>query len=96
MWLFQNLFGQFNLEYRPNKKSDTIIKGGLGYRSGDAVQLLAGIIYKGWDVGIAYDLTVSSAADLTNRYGGIELGIRRIIIANRKPDVNPKELCPRL
>ncbi|MDA8692444.1 PorP/SprF family type IX secretion system membrane protein [Saprospiraceae bacterium] len=96
MWIFQNLFGQFNLEYRPNKKSATTLKGGLGYRSGDAVQFLAGVIYKGWDIGIAYDFTVSSAADLTNRYGGIELGIRRIIIANKKPTVKPKELCPRL
>ncbi len=96
MFLFQNLFGQMNMEYRPNKKSDTIIKGGLGYRVGDAVQLLAGMIYKGWDVGIAYDLTVSSAASYTNRQGGIELGIKRIIIANRKPKVKPKELCPRL
>ena len=96
MWLFQNLFGQFNLEYRPNKKSATTLKGGIGYRSGDAVQFLAGMIYKGWDIGIAYDFTVSSAADLTNRYGGIELGIRRIIIANKKPKVKPKELCPRL
>jgi type IX secretion system PorP/SprF family membrane protein len=94
MYQFQNLFGQFNLEYRPNKKSDTILKGGLGYRSGDAVQFLAGMIYKGWDVGIAYDLTVSSAAAYTN--GGIEIGIRRIIIANKKPKVKPKELCPRL
>jgi type IX secretion system PorP/SprF family membrane protein len=94
MFQFQNLFGQFNLEYRPNKKSATILKGGLGYRSGDAVQFLAGMIYKGWDVGIAYDLTVSSAAAYTN--GGIEIGIRRVIIANKKPKVKPKELCPRL
>jgi len=96
MYLFQNLFGQFNIEYRPNKKSDTIIKGGIGYRVGDAAQFLAGMVYKGWDIGLTYDLTVSSAASYNNRYGGIELGLRRIIIANRKPKINPRELCPRL
>lgn len=92
---FQNLFGQFNLEYKPNKKTDTVIKGGVGYRTGDAIQFLAGMVFKGWDVGIAYDLTVSSAAAFNNGYGGIELGLRKIIIANKKPKIIPVLLCPR-
>jgi len=96
MFPFQNIFGQVNLEYRPNKKSSTILKGGLGYRNGDAVQFLAGMLYKGWDIGIAYDLTVSSAAAYTNRYGGIELGIRKNIITNKKPKIIPVVLCPTL
>lgn len=95
MFNFQNLFGQFNLEYKPNRKKDTLIKGGLGYRNGDALQILAGMYYKEWDVGLAYDLTVSSAANLTNRFGGLEIGIKRIIIANKKPDEEPPAiLCP--
>jgi len=96
MYNFQNLYGQFNLEYQVNKKKSTIIKGGLGYRSGDAVQLLAGVIYKGWNVGLAYDLTVSSASAYNNSFGGIELGVYRIFTINKKPKLNPKELCPRL
>ena len=94
MFNFQNLFGQVNLEYKPNKKSPTIIKGGLGLRSGDALQILAGMFYKDWDVGIAYDLTVSSAARFTNRFGGLEIGIKKILIKNTKPKATPAILCP--
>ena len=93
---FQNLFGQFNLAYNLNKKSGTVLKGGLGYRSGDAIQFLAGIIYRGWDVGVAYDLTVSSAAEFNNSYGGIELGVRKIIITSKKPKIKPVLICPTL
>lgn len=93
---FSNLYGQFNLEYRLNKKSSTLIKGGLGYRSGDALQMLAGVIFKGWDVGLAYDMTVSSASAYNNSFGAIELGIKKIFIVNKKPKVKPKALCPRL
>jgi len=92
---FQNLFGQFNLEYKPNVKSETLIKGGVGYRTGDAIQFLAGVVYKGWDVGVAFDLTVSSAAAFTNGYGGLEIGLKKIIITNRKPKITPVILCPR-
>jgi type IX secretion system PorP/SprF family membrane protein len=93
---FTNLIGQFNLEYKNNKKSNTILKGGLGYRVGDAMQILAGLIYKGWDVGLTYDLTVSSAAEFNNNIGGIELGVKKVFIKNKKPEVKAKELCPRL
>ena len=93
---FQNLFGQFNLEYRLNKKSSTILKGGIGYRTGDALQFLAGMIYKGWDVSLAYDLTVSSAARFTNRFGGIEIGLKKIFFSKKIPKIKPVILCPRL
>lgn len=93
---FQNISGQLNLEYNLNKKSGTLLKGGLGYRSGDAIQFLAGIIYKGWDLGIAYDLTVSTAAEFTNSYGGLEFGLRKIIITSKKPKINPVLICPTL
>jgi len=92
---FQNLFGQLNLEYKLNKKSSTILKGGIGYRTGDALQFLAGMIYKGWDVGLAYDLTVSSAARFTNRFGGIEIGLKKIFFSKKIPKIKPVILCPR-
>jgi len=96
MYQFQNLFGQLNLEYKPNKKSTTILRGGLGYRTGDAIQFLAGMMYKGWDIGIAYDFTVSSAAQFNNNFGGIELGLKKIFITNKKPKIIPVLLCPTL
>ncbi len=94
MFKFQNLFGQINAEYKPNRKSDTIIKGGLGYRTGDAIQFLAGTVYKGLDIGIAFDLTISSAARFNNSNGGIEIGLKKIIKANRKPKRIPVLICP--
>jgi len=107
MYNFQNLYGQFNLEHQVNKKSSTIIKGGLGYRAGDALQLLAGVIYKGWNVGLAYDLTVSSAKEYNNSFGAIELGVYKIfsfkkkqkdkkIKVNKQQRLGAKMLCPRL
>ncbi len=93
---FREFLGQFNLEYAPNKKSSTKITGGLGYRFGDALQFMAGVVYKDWQVGLSYDLTVSSAASYNNNFGGIELGVFRIFTVNKKPKLNPKALCPRL
>ncbi len=95
MFNFQNLFGQFNLEYKPNRKSDTILKGGLGYRVGDAVQFLAGMVYKGWDIGIAYDLTVSSAASYTGGFGGVEIGLKKAFTVATEPESKPVILCPK-
>ena len=93
---FQNLFGQFNMEYRLNKKSTTVLKGGIGYRADDAIQFLVGAVYKGWDVGLAYDFTVSSAARHTNNYGGIEIGIKKILVSKKPPIIKPVVLCPKL
>ena len=93
---FQNLFGQLNLEYRLNKKSSTILKGGMGYRANDALQFLAGVIYRGWDIGIAYDFTVSSASRYTNNFGGIEIGIKKIFFSKKAPKIKPVVLCPKL
>ena len=93
---FQNLFGQLNLAYRLNKKSSTVIQGGIGYRTDDALQFLVGIIYKGWDVGLAYDFTVSSAARHTNNFGGIEIGIKKILFSKKMPKIKPVVLCPKL
>lgn len=96
MFNFQNLFGQFNLEYRLNKKSSTILKGGIGYRADDALQFLLGVIYNGWDLGLSYDFTVSSAARFNNNFGGIEIGIKKIFFSKKLPKVKPVVLCPKL
>ena len=93
---FQNLFGQFNMEYKLNKKSSTTIKGGIGYRADDAIQFLGGIVYKGWDVGIAYDLTVSTASNFNNSFGGLEIGLKKIFFSKKPPKIKPVIICPRL
>ncbi|MDQ3140989.1 MAG: PorP/SprF family type IX secretion system membrane protein [Bacteroidota bacterium] len=71
------------------------IQFGLGYRFGDALELLIGANYKNWLVGLSYDYTVSDAADFNNNYGGFEIGIQRTFVIYKKPKVNPKVFCPR-
>lgn len=79
-----------------NNKPPITLNLGLGHRVGDAIQFLFGTTYKGWDIGLAYDLTTSSANAYNNGFGGIELGVTRIISVEKKPKMVPALLCPRL
>ncbi len=78
------------------KKNDNMIYAGLGYRINDAILLMFGMRYKKLDVGIAYDITVSSAAQYNNNHGGLEIGIFKIINISKKPEINPVLHCPEL
>ena len=89
-----NLQIQFNSAFRLNENS--AFTAGLGYRLGDAAQILVGMNYDLWKVGIGYDMTVSSAADANSSVGGYELCISRIIFRNKKPQIDPILLCPKL
>jgi type IX secretion system PorP/SprF family membrane protein len=69
---------------------------GLGYRFGDALNVLVGADYKDeLKVGLAYDVTLSSLSDANNYSGGVEIGAWYIIRKYKKPVVKPKVLCPR-
>ena len=68
---------------------------GLGYRVDDALQLITAYMYKDWNIGFAYDLTVSSASEFNNTNGAFEIGIRRIFNIYKKPEVQPAILCPK-
>ena len=89
-----NLQIQLNSAFRLNE--NTALTAGLGYRLGDAAQILVGMNFGQWKVGLGYDMTVSSAADANSTVGGYELGISRIIFRNKKPKIDPILLCPRL
>lgn len=79
-----------------DKQNPLIVNFGLGYRMNDALQFLTGARYQRWSLGIAYDLTVSSAS-LYNQYNGaIELSLARIINFDRTPKVKPVFFCPKL
>lgn len=91
-----NIFAQYNLEYLIKKGGMTSINFGLGYRAGDAIQIMLGSNYKDWKVGLTYDLTTSSASAYDNRFGGIELGAVRIFKWEKKPKVIKTLFCPRL
>jgi hypothetical protein len=79
-----------------DKKKTDMLYFGTGYRIGDALQLMFGLNFKKWDVGIAYDVTVSSASEYNNGRGGFEIGVFRIIEIPQKPTVIPSLICPRM
>lgn len=89
-----NTQAQINSAFRLNE--NTAFTAGLGYRLGDAAQLLLGMNFGLWKVGIGYDHTLSGAADANSGLGAFELGISKIIYWNKKPKIDPVLLCPRL
>lgn len=95
--LFQNLGParelalQGMLGYKIPTES-TVLKGGLGYRAGDAIQVLLGIDYKDLRVGASYDLTASQLSRPNNAF---ELGVAYIAKIYKRPKVDPVIFCPR-
>lgn len=75
-----------------NPLTGTRIIGGLGYRFGDALEILGGLDIKGTRIGLAYDLTTNPIKPT----GGFEVAISHIFMLYKKPKDNPIILCPRL
>jgi len=86
---------QLHGNYQLKKKGNKYLTSGIGMRMGDALQLMGGMIVKGWQVSICYDLTVSTARVYNNSAGAIEIGIIETIVIPKKPVVEPKIICPR-
>jgi type IX secretion system PorP/SprF family membrane protein len=79
--------------FDPEKKIE--FSAGLGYRFGDAAQVLFGL---GWDqiqVGIGYDLPVSAQSAEAIPLGGLEIAASYIIRIYKEPQVDPVIFCPR-
>lgn len=89
-----NIQAQLNSAFRLSEK--TALTAGLGYRIGDAAQLLLGMNYGTWKVGLGYDHTLSGGADANSGLGAFELGISKIIFWNKRPKIDPILLCPKL
>jgi type IX secretion system PorP/SprF family membrane protein len=53
--------------------------GGLFARTRDAGYLVAGVRYDNWDVGISYDINMSTLRPASNNRGGFELGVIYIL-----------------
>ncbi|MCD6010821.1 MAG: type secretion system rane protein PorP/SprF [Flavipsychrobacter sp.] len=51
---------------------------GAWYRSGDATMISAGVEFKGFRVGVAYDYNISSLNTSSNGNGGFEIAVRYI------------------
>lgn len=79
-----------------NTKFPMLFRIGLGYRIQDALEILSGFNYKGWNFDVAYDVTMSSAKVYNNYNGAIELSASKIINIPHKPKVKPIIICPRL
>ncbi len=85
---------QSTADYLLDPKKGTVVTGGLGYRVGDAVELIGGIQIKDLKIGISYDVTMSG---LRNAGGGaFELAVGYIGRIYKTPDVKPVIFCPTL
>lgn len=85
---------QSRLGYNLNEKLS--INGGLGFRTGDAVQVLLGAEYKQYTMGVSYDINVSGLTAATGTVGAFELALSYVGNIKKKPKVKPVILCPRL
>ena len=71
------------------------IRFGLGYRLGDAMQVLLGFEKGDFRAGIGYDLTLSTLADANGGNGAIEIAANYIFRIYKQPEVDPAILCPK-
>jgi type IX secretion system PorP/SprF family membrane protein len=86
-------------DYLFNKEKQIVMKGGLGYRSGDgigdAIQVMVGADIKEIRVMIGYDLNISSLSAASNSQGGFELAAQYIGRIYKRPKPDPIIFCPR-
>lgn len=82
-------------EYLFNPAKRIVLKGGLGYRVGDAVQLILGTDIKDLKVTFGYDINVSKLTPASNTFGGFEIAATLIGIIYKKPNPDPVLFCPR-
>jgi len=81
---------------KKDEKNTDMFYAGAGYRYGDAMQVILGMNFQGWDFGFAYDVTVSSASNYNQMRGGLEVGISRIFSLPQKPKTIPVRICTRM
>ena len=78
------------------KKHDSMVNAGVGYRWGDALKFFIGGRHNLWHVSAAWELPISPVRSFSNNDGAFEVGIYKIINIYKKPKVEPVVLCPRL
>ncbi len=91
----QEIMGQAIAEYLFNAEKDIVLKGGLGYRVGDALQVMLGTRIRELSVMASYDINVSELSPASNAFGGFELSATVIGIIYKKPNPDPVLFCPR-
>ncbi len=78
-----------------NKEKDITLSFGAGYRLRDAASALLGFDYKGFKVGVAYDVNISDLSVASANRGGFELAASYIAKIRKPPVVKPVIFCPR-
>lgn len=81
--------------YMINPKKDLELNAGLGYRVGDAVQILLGATYGDLMLGASFDANASSFQGAPGFQNGFEIGASYIMKIYKKPNVKPVIICPR-
>jgi hypothetical protein len=87
------------IDYLFNEAKNTILVGGIGYRSGqgigDAIQLMAGTYFKDIKVMLGYDINISSLTLASGTVGGFEIAAQYIGKVYKRPKPDPVIFCPR-
>lgn len=82
-------------EYLFNAEKQVVLKGGLGYRFGDALQVILGTQIRELNVTFGYDINMSQLTPASNTFGAFEISAQIIGIIYKKPNPDPVLFCPR-
>lgn len=74
---------------------DWKFRGGLGYRFGDATQIILGANYKDFNVGFAYDIGAFGKDSTVKEIGAFEIAANYIFKKYKQPKVPTAIFCPR-
>lgn len=91
-----NIVGAVGWEHLISEKKNIKFNYRGGYRLNDALIFGAGVKFKQWDIGLNYDMTVSSARQHNGIIGALELGAKRIFAIHPQTKLKVLGLCPRL
>ncbi len=92
----QELVAQTKVGLLVSEERNLYVNGGLGYRVGDAIQMLIGADIKDVKVQLAYDINVSGLTAASRGLGAFELAVSYVGKVYKKPKVDATKVCPRL
>ncbi len=87
------------IDYLYDKEKEVVLKGGLGYRSGqgigDALQVMIGADIKQLRVMLGYDVNISTLSAASSAAGGFEISAQYVGKIYKRPKPDPIIFCPR-
>lgn len=91
--VYQSLQFQTMLRFKPDHRSPYTFDFGMGWRVDDAFQLIFGVKYKSWKIGLAYDNNTSGLRAASGNVSALEIGINYAYTRHKKIN-EPKEIIP--